>query len=138
MKLCFSLLLGLMFSWFAFGQSNIPIKQKWDGSGLSNDLKAAAPDKEFIADQASWKKIWTAWRGSEKLPTVDFRKEVIIFCITQYPNRCSMTLTLKGNKLQTKAMSTLIGSRQAKFNYQLVLLNRAGIKAINDEPLSKK
>ena len=111
-------------------------KQTWSGQNLPINSISAAPRELYIIDQENWKKIWQKWRGSEKLPKVNFRKQLIVFCTTISPNHCSINISLdkKGN-LKLNGITTLIGSDGTKFNYKMALIDRAGIKTINGKPI---
>lgn len=119
-------------------QEKIPFKQTWSGSELLNDLQSAAPPNLYIADVGSWKKLWQAWRGGEPLPKVDFDKELIVFCTTSSPNSCGINLSLdKQGDLNIMPVTTLIASDSKKFNYQIALIDRTGIKSIGGKTITK-
>jgi hypothetical protein len=56
----------------------VPVLQTWKGNFPTATLRNQAPRKQFIADQQSWSALWTAWRGNEPLPTVDFTTQLIL------------------------------------------------------------
>lgn len=121
---------------FAKKQDKIPFKQTWGGKDLVNDLKSAAPQEPYLSDTGNWQKLWQAWRRGEKLPPVDFNKDLIVFCITGSPNSCGINLSLdKDGNLKVTAISTLIVSDEKSFNYQIALIDRAGIKTVNGKTL---
>lgn len=121
---------------FFENQDKIPFKQTWSGKDLANDLKSAAPQELYIAETASWEKLWQVWRKGEKLPAVDFNKELIVFCTTGSPNSCGVNLALdKEGNLNVTAISTLMASDEKSFNYQIALIDRAGIKTINGKAI---
>lgn len=118
-------------------QEKIPFKKTWSGRDLSNDLQSAAPPNLYIADAASWSKLWQAWRGGEPLPKVDFDKELIVFCTTSSPNSCGINLSRdEQGDLKITSESTLIGSDAKTFDYQIGLIARAGIKSIEGKPIA--
>ena len=117
-------------------QEKIPFKKIWSGRDLSNDLQSAAPPNLYNADAASWSKLWKAWRG-EPVPIVDFDKELIVFCTTSSPNSCGINLSLdEQGDLEITSVTTLIGSDAKTFNYQIGLIDRAGIKSIEGKPIA--
>src|SRR5215216_7993962 len=118
-------------------QGKVPLKQTWGGENISRDLQAAAPPGLYIADQTSWAKLWQAWRGGKALPRIDFASELIVFCTSISPNSCGLNLALDAQgDLNITSVSTLIASDAKTFNYQIGLIERAGIKSIAGRPLT--
>ncbi len=52
--------------------------QTWTGKFQTATLRNQAPRKQFINDQQSWNALWTAWRGNEPVPNVDYTTQLIL------------------------------------------------------------
>jgi len=63
----------------------VPVLQTWKGKFQTATLRNQAPRKQFIADQQSWSALWTAWRGNDPLPNVDFSTQLIL--VTTVPGQ---------------------------------------------------
>ena len=112
-------------------QETMPFKQLWSGTALPNELLSAAPTSSYIADAASWAKLWHAWRGDERLPEVDFDKESIVFCTAISPNTCGVNVSVNQyGVLKVAPVRTLIASDAKTFNYQIGLIEREKIRSI--------
>jgi hypothetical protein len=80
--ICFGLPLILLLvtglpTWAQEAQ-RVPVLQTWKGKFQTAALRNQAPRKQFIADQQSWIALWTAWRGTEPVPNVDFTTQLIL------------------------------------------------------------
>jgi Domain of unknown function (DUF4440) len=101
------------------------------------DLRAIAPRDSYITDERVWERLWQAWRGSEPLPKVNLNSELIVFCTTISPNSCGIKLSLdEQGDLKITSVSTLIASKAKTINYQIGLIDRAGIKSIERRPIT--
>src|SRR5215204_7228602 len=117
-------------------QVKVPLKQTWSGGNLPLDLQVAAPPGLYVADQAGWERLWRAWRGGEALPKIDFDRELILVCTTVSPNSCGVNPTLdEQGDLKVGPASTLIASDAKTFNYQIGLIDRAGVRSIAGRPI---
>ena len=117
-------------------QVKVPLKQTWSGGNLPLDLQVAAPPVLYVADQAGWERLWRAWRGGEALPKVDFDRELILVCTTVSPNSCGVNPALdEQGDLKVAPVSTLIASDAKTFNYQIGLIDRAGVRSIAGRPI---
>ena len=93
-------------------------------------LMKAAPANNVIANTKDWEALWKAWRGDEKVPAVDFRKELVLVAKVGGPNNCGIVATLEENgNLKVLTQSTLLYG--PGFGYQLGTVPRAGLKTIN-------
>lgn len=110
-------------------EGNKPIKpaQRWTGKIGDKKLAAKAPKNGVIAEKKAFEDLWKAWRGEEKLPEVDFGKQIVFVHTAGGPNVPSSNYTLdaEGN-LKSNTLSTLIGG--AGFGYSIDALNKEGIK----------
>src|SRR5262249_22867956 len=54
-------------------------------------LRKEAPASGYIDNEKDWARLWKAWRGNEKLPAVDFKKELIIVGTSEGPNAAGIS-----------------------------------------------
>ncbi|MFQ3592529.1 MAG: hypothetical protein SNJ82_04975 [Gemmataceae bacterium] len=101
--------------------------------GIVNDEKLAkqAPESGIIADAKTFEKLWKSWRKDEKLPPVDFTKQIVVVTLSVGgPNRPAISATLDdAGDLKILARSTLIAGDA--FGYSLATFDRKGIKSVN-------
>ncbi len=119
---------------------NIEPVQTWSGKEIDNKVLKVPPKNGLsmglIFNETDWIKLWQAWRTDET-PKIDFTKNLIVYCTTQTPNTCQVDLRLsQSGNLKLLPLSTLIGSKAKTFNYQIVLVNRAGIKSIKGKSIA--
>lgn len=119
---------------------NIEPVQTWSGKEIDNKVLKVPPKNGLsmglISNETDWIKLWQAWRTGET-PKIDFTKNLIVYCTTQTPNTCRVDLRLsQSGNLNILPRSTLIGSKAKTFNYQIVLVNRAGIKSIKGKSIA--
>lgn len=129
----------------AQGDRTIEPIQKWIGENVDNK-RLKLPKNSFssygisrgiIENETDWINLWQAWRDDE-VPKIDFTKNLIVFCTTTTPNSCRITLKLSpSGELKYTGLSTLIGSEDKTFNYQIVLVDLAGIKSI-EKPVTRR
>jgi hypothetical protein len=112
----------------------VKILNTWSGKMADAALQKHAPADYFLLDQDEWAKLWKAWRGQEKLPEVDFQKQMILVFTAGGPNSvgCEPRLDAQGN-VQAMAMSTLIGG--PGFGYLIQCIPREGVRSVNGKPL---
>lgn len=124
----------------AVGADDKPAKLTKTWSGEQNlKIRDQAPKNDRITDKESWEKLWKAFRGDEKVPDVDFTKELVLIACNTDPNRISISAALddKGD-LKVSHISTEIAfNNPTTFKYQFATVSRDGIKTINGKPLAK-
>jgi hypothetical protein len=106
----------------------------WSDTISDLKKKAAAPAEDhFIADAATWTKLWKAWRGDEKVPTVNFQEEVLFVFTALGPNVPILRLYKNGSHVGGVVARTVKGG--PGFGYHIVKVPRAGIKTFFDKTL---
>ncbi len=129
----------------AQGDRTIEPLQKWRGENVDdkrlklpkNSFSSSGISRGIIENETDWIKLWQAWRDDE-VPKIDFTKNLIVFCTTTTPNSCYITLKISpSGELKYTGLSTLIGSEDKTFNYQIVLVDLAGIKSI-ERPATRR
>jgi len=126
----------LSVSGLAAGEPVKPLNT-WTGKPRSNELRKEAPEGGVIADKAKFEKLWKAWRGDEKVPAVDFDKNVIAVELANGPNvpMASFTLDERGD-LNWRSFSTRVGG--PGFGYAIAEVPREGVKTIKGKAVPKK
>jgi hypothetical protein len=105
-------------------------ENNWVGIVNDEKLSKEAPAEGIITDAKTFEKVWKAWRKDEKLPTVDFKKHVVVVTLALGgPNRPGITAMLDEGNLKITAFSTLIGGEA--FGYSLATFERKGLKTVN-------
>lgn len=109
----------------------------WSGKIEDKSLRKLAPKSGFIADEQTWKKLWTAWRPEEELSKVDFAKELILVGTVSGPNLVIMRPTIddEGN-VKYVVGGTKIGG--PGFGYKLVKIGKDGVKTVNGNSIEAK
>jgi hypothetical protein len=128
--------------WQAFGGEDRPVKpvKQWSGSfddEKDEQLMDQAPKSGLIANEKAWAKLWKAWRGDEKLPRIDFTKELVLVGTTACGrNQLSGHFQLDASgDLHVMWATTLIAG--PGFAYHISVVERDEIKSINGKALDK-
>jgi hypothetical protein len=126
--------------------TELKVEQSWDGIIKNEKLLRHAPTNGkplqgaagFVAEEKAWVKLWKAWRGDERVPEVNFAKELVLVFTLGGPNKVSPPeLRLDDNgELKARAVATLIGGRG--FCYKIVVVRREGIRSVNATPVPKE
>jgi hypothetical protein len=111
-----------------------PVKlvRTWTGE-VKLDVAKAAPKDGFITEKDAFATFWKAFRGDEKVPDVDFAKELVLVAVGKDPNKLGIgaTLDAKGN-LKVVVRSTLVAYQNpTTAAYQFGTVPHAGVKSIN-------
>lgn len=114
------------------GPTPVKLSQTWSGE-VKLEVRKEAPKDGYIADKEMFAKFWKAFRGAERVPNVDFTKELVLVAVGADPNKLGMSASLdaRGN-LNVLVNSTLIGFENPTFAaYQFATVSRVGIKSVN-------
>jgi uncharacterized protein (TIGR03067 family) len=117
----------------------VPIRQSWDGVLQNRNLLKESPPEGFVVDADSWAKLWKAWRGDERVPRIDFDKQVAIILAVPGPNKIStpdLRLDDTGNLRVPLPVSTLLPD-DGRIGYKLTIIDRAGVKSVNGRSIVK-
>ena len=114
------------------------VKPNRDWTGLVRDetLKKLAPVDGYVLDAKEFAKLWKAWRKDEKVPPIDFDKEVVIVTLAAGPNEPTIKATLDEGKLQITAGQALVAGKG--FGYSLATFDRKGITTVRNKKLPAK
>jgi hypothetical protein len=117
----------------------VKVERTWKGT-VEIALRKEAPERDFVADNDTWAKLWRAYRGEGNMPEVDFDKELILVAVNRDPNEISIRPEVDGKgDLRVIAQSTDIGFIDPKTcAYQFALIKRHGIKTIKGKAIAKE
>ena len=133
------LLLALAVS--APGQEKTTLQpvRSWTGRVSEADkegLIKEAPTTGYVVDQAALDKLWRAWRGDEKSPMVDFRREAVFVNTVKGPNQLKVAYRVDGaGDLKTMAEATAVAG--PGFSYVVDVLPRAAFKTFRGKALPR-
>jgi hypothetical protein len=93
------------------------------------------PAGHFIANEKDLEKLWTAWKIGDKMPKVDFTKDIVVIATTRGSTlRLTARLDDKGN-LRVGGFGTR--DFRPGFRYVIAVIPREGVKSINGKELPK-
>jgi hypothetical protein len=100
--------------------------KEWRGDNPNEGLTKDSP--KFITNAKDLEKLWKAWDIKEKLPEIDFAKEILLVETTR-GSRLNLKATLdeKGD-LQSLGLATR--DLRDGFRYVMITVNKAGVKTI--------
>jgi hypothetical protein len=112
----------------------VKLTQMWKGSVADEKLQKAAP--EFITSEKELEKLWKDWKIEDKLPKVDFTKEIVIV-VTTVGSKINLSARLddKGN-LEVLGLATR--DLAPGFRYVIATVSREGVKTVNKKELPKE
>jgi len=107
------------------------VLETWRGTLNDSAPRDLAPRNNVVVDQKQWADLWTAWRGNEPLPRVDFTREVLL--VRTAPGRKGFTevtwLKDEVGNLTCREKVELDGL--PGFTYVVQRIPRAGVRKIN-------
>jgi hypothetical protein len=125
----------VLFAPVALAQKNAvkPIKE-WTGSVEDENLAKGAA--ECITSAKGLENLWKAWKLADKVPEVNFTKEIVILTTTPGSKlKLFATLDEKGN-----LMVGGLGTRDLRpgFRYVIATVSKEGVKTVNGKELPKE
>jgi len=115
-------------------KKEVKLIKQWTGTVADEKLAKDAP--EVIADVKAFEKIWKAWKVGDKVPEVDFTKEIVILATTS-GSKISLS-----SSLDDKGNLTVLGAATADFGpgfrYVIATVSREGVKKVNGKDLPKE
>jgi hypothetical protein len=105
-------------------------------SGSVNDDKAEAPKEPVITNEKDLKKLWDDWKLTDKMPKVDFDKELVLVSTTK-GSRLNVNIKVsEEGDLTLVAVSTR--DLRPGLRYLIQVIERGGIKTVNGKKLEAK
>jgi hypothetical protein len=115
-------------------KKTVQLEKEWKGSVDDESLAKNSP--AVISDAKALEKLWNAWRIEGKVPSVDFKKQLIILTTTSGSKlRLSASLDDKGN-LAVLGLSTM--DLRPGVRYVIATVSREGVKTVNGKKLPKE
>ena len=111
----------------------MPIKQSWEGIIQERNLLKESPPAGFVVEAEAWEKMWKSWRAKEKVPAIDFQKQMAIILTVPGPNRIvspDLHIDQTGNLKVPMPTSTLLPD-DGRIGYKIVIIDRSGIVSVN-------
>ncbi|MEY4612809.1 MAG: hypothetical protein RL179_782 [Planctomycetota bacterium] len=105
--------------------------KEWRGDNPNEALSKEAP--KYIVNSKDLEKLWKTWDIKEKLPEIDFSKELLLIETTR-GSRLNLKATLdeKGN-LQALGLATR--DLRPGFRYVMITVSKTGVKSINGKAI---
>ena len=114
-----------------------PIKatNMWQGSVEDEKLQKEMPENGVITNAKDFEKLVKAWKVADKVPEVDFDKEIVLVAKTAGSKvTLSAVLDEKGNlKTGGFASNDLVPG----FRYIIISVPKEGVKTVQGKPLPK-
>jgi hypothetical protein len=132
------ILLGLTLAALSAPQARadkkeVSLTREWKGTVEDADLAKAAPD--FVADAKAFAKLWKKWGIADKVPKVDFRKEIVIVTTTS-GSRLSLSARLD-DKGDLEVLGAATSDFGPGFRYVMATVRREGVKTVNGKELKE-
>ena len=139
MSLCKWLSLAAVLSLAAGAALAAPTPLKatntWMGSIDDEKLAREMPENGVITNAKDFAKLVKAWKVAEKVPEVNFDKEVVLVAKT-----VGSKLTLNASldeKGDLKALGLATRDLRPGFRYVIISVPKAGVKTVNGKELPK-
>jgi RNA polymerase sigma factor (sigma-70 family) len=108
--------------------------KEWTGSVEDENLAKGAP--ACITSAKGLDTFWKAWKLADKVPELDFTKEIVILTTTRGSKlRLVATLDERGN-LTVGGLATC--DLAPGFRYVIATVSKEGVKTVNDKELPKE
>ncbi len=107
----------------------------WRGSIDDEKLAREMPENGVITNARDFEKLIKAWKVAEKVPEVNFDKEIVLIGKTK-----GSKLTLKAlldQKGDLKALGLATRDLRPGFRYVIISVPKKGVKTVNGKELPK-
>jgi hypothetical protein len=107
----------------------------WMGSIDDENLANAMPENGVITNAKDFEKLVKAWKVAEKVPEVNFDKEIVLVATT-----AGSKLTLNASldeKGDLKALGLATSDFLPGFRYVIISVPKQGVKTVNGKELPK-
>ena len=107
----------------------------WMGSVDDEKLAKEMPENGVITNAKDFEKLVKAWKVAEKVPEVNFDKEIVLVATTD-GSRLTLNASLD-EKGDLKALG--LGTRDLRpgFRYVIISVPKEGVKTVNGKELPK-
>ena len=111
-------------------ERDVTAVQTWTGKVADKSLEKKKPATGFLVTERAFADLWRAWRGKDKLPTVDFDKNLVTVVTGKTIFEVQYGVDGQGNLLE-KVRAELRSTEVQGFTYFIAVLPRVGIKSVN-------
>jgi hypothetical protein len=126
---------GLLLTSSAALAQKTAVKPSQEWSGSISDAKLKKDAQPVITSEKDLEKLWKAWKLADKMPKVDFEKEIVVVITGDGSKlRLAMSLDQKGN-LQVLGLGTR--DLAEGFRYVIATVPRKDVKTVNAKDLPK-
>jgi hypothetical protein len=112
----------------------VKLVKKWKGSVADVALQMETP--ECITSEKALEKLWKTWKIEEKLPKVDFKKNIVVVVTGRGSLLNLMARLADDGNLEVIGMNTL--DFADGFRYVIATVSLEGIKTVNKKELPKE
>lgn len=118
------------------GAEKKPVKPSKELSGAVEDEKLVKDSPACITSTKALEKLWKDWNLADKMPEVDFKKELVVVTTTR-GSKLTLALALddKGD-LQIGGIATR--DLRPGFRYIIATVSNEGVKTVNGKGLPKE
>jgi hypothetical protein len=111
--------------------------QSWNSSIDDEKLAKEAPETGYVADAKAFKKLWEAWKVGDKMPEIDFTKEIVVVATTQ-GSKLNLSATLDTDKGDLTPLGIATRDLKPGFRYVIVVVPREGVKTVNGKEIKSE
>jgi hypothetical protein len=118
--------------------AKLSIANKWDGDYPVSALKKLPRGQQktiagYIGDGATFANVWKSYKPGEKVPTVDFKKNLVVFTrnVKFYNRKAITSVTLLEGIMEVQSMETVTSVPVTnKVSMALAAVPRQGVKTL--------
>jgi hypothetical protein len=115
-------------------KTRVKFTKEWSGSVADEKLMKDAP--QCVTSKKGLENLWKAWKISDKMPEVDFDKEIVVIGVTSGSKlRLGASINEKGN-LEVLGLGT--SDLAPGFRYVMGTVSKEGVKTVNGKELPKE
>jgi len=129
-------LLGLTFAALLSLAAEFKPSHSWSTIVKDEALAKKAPENGVVTEAKTFEALWKAYMGDEKLPKIDFAKNLVVVSLAGGPNRpqvVSANLSEDGN-LEVLAVASKLGG--PGFGVAFSVFPKAGVKKVNGKDIN--
>ena len=120
-------------------KDEVEITLKRTGKVSDSALLSKRPSSGAVTDLPTWKSLWSAWRGDEEIPEVDFESQIVLVATIDGPNlvsTSSLNLTPSGDlRYESGSGSSRSGPG---FGYAFLIVPGNGVLSVNGQIIGEQ
>jgi hypothetical protein len=117
------------------GPTPLKATNTWMGSVGDEKLAKEMPENGVITNAKAFVKLVTAWKVADKVPDVNFDKEIVLVATT-VGSKLTLKASLDG-KGDLKALGIATRDLLPGFRYVIISVPKDGVKTVNGKELPK-